>query len=130
MHVILHWLWAASQHHYDETDRAVDCLCNFAIMRSFLVRSEELFKQTVNALQSIKTDLPHPLCAEQSALRHIQIRLRLSLPADANLLPYILNRVRARNDQQLNLPTVCGYSPIKRYAVVTKSPIKPPWMKA
>lgn len=92
------WVWAVRHRDYDGIRLAVDCLANFSVMRSYLVRVDGLLSETVEAWSPPPGETPHPVW-DQVVVRHIQTKDRLSLSGDPALLKAILERARARRDQ-------------------------------
>jgi tetratricopeptide (TPR) repeat protein len=91
------WLWAVEQRHYEALSLAVDCLINFAEMRIFLVRLEDILRRTVVALAPADGEPPHPTY-DQMAVRYLQIKHRLSSSVDMSVLDPMLERARTRGD--------------------------------
>lgn len=91
------WEWAVVRRDFAGVGQVLECLTNFAEMRVYLVRIEDIFRQAVAALAPTGTETPHTVW-DMVALRHIQTKHRLSLPGDMGSLERILERARARSD--------------------------------
>jgi predicted ATPase/DNA-binding CsgD family transcriptional regulator len=90
------WEWALVRRNFEGIGQALECLTNFAEMRVYLVRIEDMFRQAVAALAPAGTETPHPVW-DRVALRHVQAKHRLSLSGDRVLLETLLERARARS---------------------------------
>lgn len=92
------WIWAVQHNHYDAIGLGVDCLANFSVMRWFMVRVANLFRETVEAWTPAEGEMPHPVW-DQVTVRYLLTTHRLSLPDEPRVIELILERVRARHDQ-------------------------------
>ncbi|MHB8625596.1 MAG: helix-turn-helix domain-containing protein [Aggregatilineales bacterium] len=93
------WQWAQDHRRYDAISRAVNCLLNFAEMRSSLPDVLGILQQTSSAFAPAEGTAPHPVW-EQMLVRCEWANWRLVSRVDHELVETILGHAHERGDRE------------------------------